>query len=334
MPEIELDEARCTGCGLCVDFCPVEVFDMVERDQRTFPQATRVQDCWACDTCVGQCPTGALRVVQAPLPVSETVTTNMQGGGNGHGKFAPGIDQEERKTYAAWTRTLMSILRLRWNPVAITLVPAGSAMPPVPQPRVKLRYCQSLMAARRGKSLLMPASCHACPDGTNILGLTEIPRKLASGELYIRFGKLDSVEAARQMIAERPHLEARSIQATLVTPLQEAVVTPDVVAVIAQPEQMMWLCMAASYYTGRRFNFKVSGYNAQCVETTLIPYTTQEINISLGCYGCRASSDISDDLMFMGIPLSQMPGLVKGLEQLGKKAIPNSRDKIYLPPLT
>jgi uncharacterized protein (DUF169 family) len=92
--------------------------------------------------------------------------------------------------------------------------------------------------------------------------------------------------------------------------------------------------MAASYYTGRRFNFKVSGYNAQCVETTLIPYTTQEINISLGCYGCRASSDISDDLMFMGIPLNQMPGLVKGLEQLGKKAIPNSRDKIYLPPLT
>ena len=77
----------------------------------------------------------------------------------------------------------------------------------------------------------------------------------------------------------------------------------------------------------------MSSYNAQCVETTLFPYTTGEINMSLGCYGCRATSDIGDDIMFMGIPLSQLPSLVEGLERLGKKAIPDSRAKIYLPPL-
>jgi uncharacterized protein (DUF169 family) len=136
------------------------------------------------------------------------------------------------------------------------------------------------------------------------------------------------------MITERPRLAPRSIQATLATPLAQAVLPPDVVAVIAQPEQMMWLCMAASFYTGRRFEFKVSGYNAQCVETTLYPYTSGKINISLGCYGCRASSDIGDDLMFMGIPRGEMPGLIEGLEALGKKAIPDARAKIYLPPLT
>jgi len=31
------------------------------------------------------------------------------------------------------------------------------------------------MEASRGRSLLMPARSHACPDGTHILGLTEIP---------------------------------------------------------------------------------------------------------------------------------------------------------------
>ena len=107
------------------------------------------------------------------------------------------------------------------------------------------------MAARQGKSLLMTPDCHACPDGTSILGLTEIPPKLASGELYIRFGKLASIEAARQMVAERPKLAPRSVQATLATPLDEAVLAPDVIAITAQPEQMMWLCMAASYQTGR-----------------------------------------------------------------------------------
>ena len=89
--------------------------------------------------------------------------------------------------------------------------------------------------------------------------------------------------------------------------------------------------MSASYYSGRRFDFKVSGYNALCVETTVIPLTTGKINISLGCYGCRGASDISDDLMFMGIPLAEMPRVIQGLGELGKKAIPDSRAKIYLP---
>lgn len=328
MPEIELDAARCNGCGLCVDFCPVEVFDLVRENGRLFPQAVRAERCWACDTCVGQCPCGALRVVENAFDNDAQSGVAPQCGVNSL------LSDTEIQLYQTWSKTLTSILGLRWNPVAINLIPVGADMPPVSSPRQKLRYCQSLMAARRGKSFLMPANCHACPDGTTILGLTEIPPKLASGELYLRFGKLDSLEAARRMIAERPVMPPRSIQATLVTPLKNAVIAPNVIAVIAQPEQMMWLCMAASYYTGKRFTFKVSGYNAQCVETTLIPFTTHGINISLGCYGCRASSDISDDLMFMGIHRERMPELIRGLEALGKKAIPDSHNKIYLPPLT
>lgn len=329
MPEIQLAEERCTGCGLCEDFCPVNVIEMTDTGGRLLPQAVRPDDCWACDTCVGQCPTGALRVVESDEPVAIPAYR-----GNGHLRKAETLPVEKQELYRSWSNTLMQILRLRWSPVAINLIPAGAPLPDAPQPREKLRYCQSLMAARRGKTLLMPARCHACPDGTTILGLTEIPAKLASGELYIRFGKLATLEAARQMVAERPRLEPRSIQATMVAPLAEAILPPEVIAVIAQPEQMMWLCMAASFYSGRRFDFKVSGYNAQCVETTLFPYTSGKINISLGCYGCRASSDIGDDLMFMGIPAGEMPGLIRGLESLGKKAIPDSRAKIYLPPLT
>jgi len=326
MPEIQIDVARCNGCGLCVDFCPVDVFDLVTPNgtYRKTARATNVDRCWACDTCVGQCPTGAIQVIES---LQETIT------GNGHDEpVAEPIPLEEKHRYARWHRTLMDVLRLRWNPVAITLIRNGGPLPDVPMPRVKLRHCQSIMAARRGKSLLMPVQCHACPDGTHILGLTEIPPKLASGELYIHFKKLASIEAARQMIKERPRLPERSNRATLITPLKDAVLTPDVITIIAQPEQMMWLCMASSFYTGKRFTFKVSGFNAQCVETTLLPYTSGEFNISLGCYGCRASSDISDDLMFMGVPVAKMGDLIKGLIALGKKAVPDSRNKVYLPP--
>jgi len=326
MPEIEIDTTRCIGCSQCVDFCPVEVFDLVETDGvngRFVARPSRQEKCWACDTCAGQCPTGAIyvRETEAEMGVSKEECKMI----------APAIGDAERFRYADWHRVLRDILGLRWYPVAVSLIPAGSAMPDVPMPPVRLRHCQSIMAARRGYSFLMTPRWHACPDGTHILGITEIPPKLASGELYLRFGKIDSIEAARQMVKERPSLPGRSIAASVVTPLKDAVCTPDVVVVIANPEQSMWLCMAASYYSGRRFDFKVSGYNSLCVEATVIPYTTDEINISLGCYGGRASSDVGDDQMFVGIPLSRMARVIEGLQELGKKAIPDSRDKAYLP---
>ena len=328
MAEINIDKSRCTGCGLCVDFCPVEVFDLIEINQNGTTQkvarAAREEDCWACDTCVGQCPTNAIQIVETEEESAKKI-------GEGEVK-APPLSEEEKKLYEGWHRVIREILRLRWNPVSITLISRGNPLPDVPMPRVKLRHCQSLMAARRGKSLLMPAHCHACPDGTHILGLTKIPPKLESGELYIYFKKLDSLEAAKRMIKERPRLPERSNRATLISPLNKAAMSPDVVAIIGQPEQMMWLCMACSYYTGHRFNFNISGYNAQCVETTLLPLTTGKFNLSLGCYGCRASSDIGDDMMFMGIPLEQMPEIIRGLKKLGQKAIPEARNKVYLPP--
>ena len=326
MPEIQIDLSRCSGCGSCSDFCPFEVLELVRAsgdEDRMIAHAARQERCSMCDTCVGQCPAGAIRVVETEAEVEELDQKLVT-------RAAP-IADDEHLRYEEWHETLIRILSLRWNPVAVSLIGADGPMPDAPPPPAKLRHCQSIMAARRGYSLLMTPHCHACPDGTHILGMTEIPPKLASGELYLRFGKLDSIEAARQMVKERPHLPGRSIGATLVAPLKDAVHMPDVIIIAANPEQMMWLCMAASYYSGQRFEFKVSGYNALCVETTVIPLTTGRINISLGCYGCRGATDISDDLMFMGIPLAEIPKIIQGLGELGKKAIPDSRAKIYLP---
>jgi uncharacterized protein (DUF169 family)/NAD-dependent dihydropyrimidine dehydrogenase PreA subunit len=326
MPEIQIDANLCTGCGQCVDFCPFEVFELTRPDtaeKRTIAQPARQEKCSMCDTCLGQCPTGAIRIIE-----TEAETEAL---GQKMAAVAAPIGDDERLRYEEWHETLTRVLSLRWNPVAVSLIPADAPMPDAPPPPAKLRHCQSIMAARRGYSLLMTPHCHACPDGTHILGMTDIPPKLASGELYVRFGKLDSIEAARQMVKERPCLPGRSIGATLVAPLKDAIHTPDVIVIIANPEQLMWLCMGASYYSGRRFEFKVSGYNALCVETTVIPFTTGKINISLGCYGCRGASDISDDLMFMGIPLAEMARVIQGLGEIDKKAIPDSRAKIYLP---
>lgn len=326
MVRIEVDEERCNGCNFCVEFCPMSVFELVEANGKNVARATRPEECWACNACMGQCSQHAIAVLQEPSEARYLDKENKA-------PFIP-LSADESRAYVSYAESLERVLKLRWKPVAITLIPQGVPLPHVPTPRVKLRYCQSLLIARRGRSLLMTAEFHSCADGTSILGLTEIPPKLASGDVYIKLGKMATIEAARQAVSERITLPEKSIKATLVTPLAEAVMKPDVVAVMAPPESMMWLCMASTFYTGKRHTFKMSSYNAQCVETTLFPYTTGEINMSLGCYGCRAVSDIGDDIMFMGIPLPKLPSLVDGLERLGKKAIPDSRSKIYLPPMT
>ena len=244
-----------------------------------------------------------------------------------------GPSEAELETYVGYSETLERVLGLRSKPVAIALIRSGEPVPHVPLPGVRLRYCQALIMARRGVSVLMPATAHSCPDGASILGLGKVPRKLATGEIYVQLGKLATQEAAAKMVRERPALPEGSTRATLLTPLDEAVARPDVVAIISPPETMMWLCMASSYRTGDRSTFRMSSYNAQCVETTLYPYTTGEMNTSLGCYGCRAISDLGEEMMFMGIPLARMPGLIEGLRHLGRKAIKDCRAKVYLPPL-
>lgn len=325
MVSLKIDPQDCNGCGLCVELCPLSVFEYSPSGENSVPEVKRPESCCACMTCSGKCPQSAILVTQND-PVKRYLDDE-------NCRPAVILSQDEQTRYKEYASDLDRILKLRWKPVAVTLIQKDEPLPHVPVPRVRLRYCQALIMARRGKQILMPPSSHACPDGTSILGLTKIPPKLAAGDIYYKLGKVASREAAQTLVHGRSALPEESIRATLVTPLDNPVMRVDIVVIIAPPETMMWLCMASTYLTGKRMNFQMSSYNAQCLETTLYPYTTQEVNLSLGCYGCRAISDLSDDLMFMGIPLEKMEQLIEGLTHLGRKAIPDARFKVYLPPL-
>jgi len=121
MLQIEIDQVRCNGCGTCADFCPVSVFEMQGRDGDRRPAPLRIEDCWGCDTCVGQCPTGALRVVQPPSDsVSNESTPQAR------------LDPHQQWQCYEWSSMLERVLRLRWKPVAISLIQKGAALPDVP----------------------------------------------------------------------------------------------------------------------------------------------------------------------------------------------------------
>ncbi len=315
------DPSRCVKCGLCIAFCPC---DVLEANEDGYPFAAYPDQCVGCTTCSGNCPTRALLVESIGDAEFDPFADEPR---------AEEISKEEHAHYEELQRTIMEKLGLRWQPVAVSLIEKDELLPNAPMPPENLRFCQAMMAARRGASILMPPFRHSCPDGTSIFGMTGVPEKLATGEIYVLFHKVVDAEAAARMVAERPTLPANSRRATYVAPLAKTVRDPEVVVFTGTPEQMMWLCMSMSYYDGHRFDFAASGFNSMCVEAVLLPMDRDEPNITFGCYGCRAATDIDENMMFMGVPTDRLETIAQGLTELAKKAIPDSRNKIYVEPI-
>jgi len=61
---MKINYARCTGCGICYEICPTDIFG--------FDKKTRLitvdypEECWYCGSCTYDCPTQALEM-ELPL---------------------------------------------------------------------------------------------------------------------------------------------------------------------------------------------------------------------------------------------------------------------------
>jgi|TARA_B100001964_G_scaffold161171_1_gene176921 NAD-dependent dihydropyrimidine dehydrogenase PreA subunit len=59
---IAIDPEKCTGCNLCVNVCPADVF-VPNPEAGRVPLVLFVDECWYCGPCVDECPhEGAIRL--------------------------------------------------------------------------------------------------------------------------------------------------------------------------------------------------------------------------------------------------------------------------------
>ena len=89
---------RCTGCAVCVEVCPTDVFefDAVSR----LPVVARQEECHTCFLCEAHCPADALFVgpLRTPHPVSREEVLAL--GVLGNFRRAVGFDRYEPGSYS------------------------------------------------------------------------------------------------------------------------------------------------------------------------------------------------------------------------------------------
>lgn len=64
MVTIKVDLEKCTGCGTCVDTCPVAVFEMKDVGGEEKSNPVNEGECIVCRACEVSCPESAIKVTE------------------------------------------------------------------------------------------------------------------------------------------------------------------------------------------------------------------------------------------------------------------------------
>ena len=201
----------------------------------------------------------------------------------------------------------------------------------IPQDIEKLtghRYCQALMKARHGEHVVLDAEGIACPAAASAFGFKQLTEGLKTGKGLVGFGIVEEQATGRTMFEGMTTLPHGKLKALYLFPLETANIEPDIVVVEDETEKLMWMALAnLNVKGGQRVESSTAILQATCVDATLIPFVEQKFNLSMGCYGCRDATDICPNETVLGFPFKDFDAIVKSLEFLNQKAIPNSRGK-------
>ena len=209
--------------------------------------------------------------------------------------------------FKTMSQDLVASLDLKYEPVGVTLygpadpLPAGLTFAPD-----KLKsYCQALVLAGEGRTLLLNKEQMGCKLGTSVLGFeADMEAFLDDGVLEkYGVGLYGTEEASAATILHSTYLEKGQTTAALIAPLSSFQEQPQVVVFTADSEQVMWLLYAVNYDKGGRMELPQSGGAlGGCADITALPLLQGITNVTFLGLGCRLKSGVDAGHLMLGAP--------------------------------
>jgi uncharacterized protein (DUF169 family) len=150
------------------------------------------------------------------------------------------------------------------------------------------------MKDREGEDVILNNEGMSCPAAAAAaaFGFRPLSKALKSGRGLIGFGIVSDASVGEKMFQDMSRLEIGQIEQLHIFPVDKFSYIPDVIIVEDEPE-LMWIALAYLHVTGgKRIESSTAILQATCVDSTIIPFLEQRLNLVYGCYGCRDATDL------------------------------------------
>ncbi|MDI6854640.1 MAG: DUF169 domain-containing protein [Deltaproteobacteria bacterium] len=221
------------------------------------------------------------------------------------------------------SKNLRQSLRLAYEPVGVTLYRQEEALPSglaFTSENLK-SYCQALVLAGQGRTLLLKRENMGCKLGTAVLGMEPDTEAILDDGILEKYGVglFATEEASARTIMDSTYLEKGKTQAVLIAPLSACPAEPQVVVFTVNSEQVMWLLYAANYERGGRQNLPQSGGAlGGCSDITALPLLTGLPNITFLGLGCRIKTGLDACHLMMGINVCDLAPIHAHIQSMAK----------------
>ncbi|WP_455645179.1 DUF169 domain-containing protein [Methanosphaera sp.] len=190
------------------------------------------------------------------------------------------MSQVNIEDYERISEKLKILLKLDKSPVAVKLYESEEDVQKIlPKYDDKAKHCQlTYITAQDKKSFYATVDEIDCKSGAGSLGLLDVPNL-----------KVPKAEPNNEAVAYMP--------------LEKAEFEPDSIILYCNVMQAFDFITLYRRSTGNRLQPDLAGTQALCSESVIIPKETKKPNISFGCYGSRAFSDLKEDELIISLTI-------------------------------
>lgn len=210
---------------------------------------------------------------------------------------------------------ILERLDLAYKPVGIKF----SMVKPDNLPKLngRLAICEMLRQAQMNGGFYAARDNHACGVGPYILGQTDGDPGMAGGMIGPRIGVYADTRANRQVYLDMKTLAKGTGTYTWFSTLDPPAFDPDVIILLARPDQAEILLRTHGYRTGRAWNAAgTSVAGCACLYTR--PFLAGEMNLMVTGphHGMRARGTFPAGLLMLSIPYQLIPEVLGNLETM------------------